>query len=821
MSIDKFSGRGQMITALDNMQNIDQVPDHMLPPEEDPALEYQEDIIEADNEIEEVVDDIMEHPEVKEIVKEYSFDGVLDVDKLLARIDSDPGEFTIFPFALKKSELLKLKERLQDEQRRRTQESQGRADQYNQDQGHGTREDASRSDQGDEVRDGGEEETGRSDERTKEGDSGTRGELSNPPEFAGEHLDKEAYSRNKEIIWSASEMQNQQPGTVDENLREVQITRTPGTPPTGISPNTTSLKDKDTKKEDTSQVVKNKNTESNKSPIPAEYQDQIDNLKEIVAKEYEGLNFNRKIAELNSLENLTQDQIKERDHLRVILNNTRNEINGLRNKIDRDLISEDKEIEIRKLIEQTRAQNDVINQRVSRLKSERNAKEKSLQNRVDLFGDRKVEEERKSGLQPMFAGEIFEASSKNLQAALKPFNDGIKKAETERKRNDQLLDEKIALVLSGAQTKMQIKQLPRTDEKDSDILYRVGDKENPLAINDKFNEDLSRMISGNLKIGHIFELGNPSNILQAAGIPNLPIEMSSQRLLDKSKQKNHKFDLSKVKDLPKALQNPIAIFSYGDKSKAVNIIVEIEYKGKKFLVGLSLDPAIKGIKLGINSIRSVFPKDTHEWVNWIIQGKGLYFDKEKVLNILTNSRIPADVAFGLPGNQVQQDKAELSDVNITKKPENANKEKTLDWLNKQRSNSADVRQSFNHYANKINTFKNPTIPSENNNLFRAIGERGASRLSNAEKVLDGLRAAKEIESIGNIDKLKDVVLNLFHKASKGDISGKSIKIGELTANGRDYLAELAGIDMKQYVSFVINPSDLRHIYNEHRSERKR
>ena len=198
--------------------------------------------------------------------------------------------------------------------------------------------------------------------------------------------------------------------------------------------------------------------------------------------------------------------------------------------------------------------------------------------------------------------------------------------------------------------------------------------------------------------------------------------MSSQRLLDKSKQKNHKFDLSKVKDLPKALQNPIAIFSYGDKSKAVNIIVEIEYKGKKFLVGLSLDPAIKGIKLGINSIRSVFPKDTHEWVNWIIQGKGLYFDKEKVLNILTNSRIPADVAFGLPGNQVQQDKAELSDVNITKKPENTNKEKAPDWLGRQRSNYAEAAIPTKDIVKIINTFKNPTIYPENNNLYR-VGDK--------------------------------------------------------------------------------------------------
>jgi hypothetical protein len=134
-----YPGRGKMISALEELQSVDKVPDHMLPPEEDPALEY-DDQQGADDEIEKAVDDIMEHPEVKEIVNEYSFDGILDVDKLLEKIEIDPNEFTIFPFALKKSELLKFKERLQDEQRRRTQESQGRTDQYSQDQGKGTGE---------------------------------------------------------------------------------------------------------------------------------------------------------------------------------------------------------------------------------------------------------------------------------------------------------------------------------------------------------------------------------------------------------------------------------------------------------------------------------------------------------------------------------------------------------------------------------------------------------------------------------------------------------------------------------------------------------
>ena len=76
------------------------------------------------------------------------------------------------------------------------------------------------------------------------------------------------------------------------------------------------------------------------------------------------------------------------------------------------------------------------------------------------------------------------------------------------------------------------------------VMYRVGDKENPLAINDKFNEDLSRMISENLKIGHIFELGNPNPILKSAGLPDLPIQLNSSRLRAKSKQEEHPFDLS-------------------------------------------------------------------------------------------------------------------------------------------------------------------------------------------------------------------------------------------------------------------------------------
>ncbi len=75
---------------------------------------------------------------------------------------------------------------------------------------------------------------------------------------------REAYSRNKEIIWSASEVQNQQPGTVDENLRSAQITGTSYTPPTGTSPETISLQGKDTKTEENKQALQQKKIEPTK-----------------------------------------------------------------------------------------------------------------------------------------------------------------------------------------------------------------------------------------------------------------------------------------------------------------------------------------------------------------------------------------------------------------------------------------------------------------------------------------------------------------------------------------------------------------------------
>lgn len=166
------------------------------------------------------------------------------------------------------------------------------------------------------------------------------------------------------------------------------------------------------------------------------------------------------------------------------------------------------------------------------------------------------------------------------------------------------------------------------------------------AVNEQFNGELQQQIDGTLPKGHIYQLGNPGNVLLSTGVPNLPIQLNSTRLIDKATKFGHNYELEEIKDLVVALQSPIAVFAYGDKLKGQNIIVELSSNDKNFVVGMSLNPTVGGKTLEINSIRNVFPKDNAEWLNWITQEKLLYVDKERIQNLIDQQRtILADVDY--------------------------------------------------------------------------------------------------------------------------------------------------------------------------------
>lgn len=74
---------------------------------------------------------------------------------------------------------------------------------------------------------------------------------------------------------------------------------------------------------------------------------------------------------------------------------------------------------------------------------------------------------------------------------------------------------------------------------------------------------------------------------------------------------------------------------------------------------------------------------------------------------------------------------------------------------------------------------------------------------------DAVRVRKPVETTA------DKIEKSFDAAVLGDLKGKPLEVGKLTQKGRAFLEKLSGVKMKDNVSFVLNPSDLVHIYRRH------
>ena len=237
------------------------------------------------------------------------------------------------------------------------------------------------------------------------------------------------------------------------------------------------------------------------------------------------------------------------------------------------------------------------------------------------------------------------------------------------------------------------------------IMLRYYDKE----VNNRFNEELEQQINGTLPRGHIYQMGMPGTVLRACGFPDMPIEMSSTNLAEHARKTHHPFELKDVKDLVRALQEPVAVFAYGNKDKSQNVIAEIQKDGKNFLVGIHFNQSRNGLE--VSSIRGIFPKDNAEWLNWVSQGKTLYLDKEKIQALIDQQRKTlADVEY-LDLDSVAKLVNDFENPKLSEE-ENASTEQYL------------------------------TNVSENGTRFSKSNENQRIFVSNAEKAVEGIKQEK-------------------------------------------------------------------------------
>lgn len=196
-------------------------------------------------------------------------------------------------------------------------------------------------------------------------------------------------------------------------------------------------------------------------------------------------------------------------------------------------------------------------------------------------------------------------------------------------------------------------------------------------VNEKFNEELQQQIDGTLPKDHTYQLGVAGNILQSAGVRSLPIEMRASKLAEKSNQSNHPFDISTIKNLPQAIQEPIMVFDSSSVPGRKVILTEIQSNGVNFVVALGT--TFNGKKIQVNDIRSIYPKDNIQGIiDWVNAGNLLrYADKNKALN----------------------------------------------WINQQQSNSAEVVNPIKNLdiaAKIIKNFENPPIQTPKNTTINDI-----------------------------------------------------------------------------------------------------
>lgn len=73
----------------------------------------------------------------------------------------------------------------------------------------------------------------------------------------------------------------------------------------------------------------------------------------------------------------------------------------------------------------------------------------------------------------------------------------------------------------------------------------------------------------------------------------------------------------------------------------------------------------------------------------------------------------------------------------------------------------------------------------------------------------------ETKVAADVEAKEQEVVDMFYDAANGILTGKPIPIGNLTEEGRAYLEAISGLKLRKDIRFVLNPSDLAHIYDDH------
>ena len=165
-----------------------------------------------------------------------------------------------------------------------------------------------------------------------------------------------------------------------------------------------------------------------------------------------------------------------------------------------------------------------------------------------------------------------------------------------------------------------------------------GERYSLKEVNDKFNDRLAQLIENPNQKDRVLHLGRSSQFLIDGGIADAEIELDFDKFVRKSSEKyknNHPFSAGDIKDLPKAIAHPVAVFNSTTKKDHV-VMTELNHDGKNFIVAIRATEQNRKNKvvLEVNQITSLYPKGERGIIYWINNNKLSNVDKEKALQFI-------------------------------------------------------------------------------------------------------------------------------------------------------------------------------------------
>ena len=304
---------------------------------------------------------------------------------------------------------------------------------------------------------------------------------------------------------------------------------------------------------------------------------------------------------------------------------------------------------------------------------------------------------------------------------------------------------------------------------------KTAPEENAEEVNERFNEQLGGLTADNAD-NVVLSLGRPSKVLLSAGVENKPMTLYGNKVI--KKMRKHGFALEELRNLPRAVADPIAVFNnYGENGNR-SILTELKTLRGNFLVSVNIG---KGADVDFNIVSSVFGKGSGNVADWINKGYMTYVDKEKALNYLHHSALRA----------VTSDSSRLSSEDpAVLPPQSAPIAATA------------ANAEFSSAAKIVENFENPKPESKNDVLFRDGAakdyEKAQARETYERRVRAGMFQSREA--------IQDSMLSLkvAMDAIEEATAGKAKRIEDYDGFENAYLGEnrLSSVNQAESAAFA-------------------